>query len=158
MDNDNLFPEDYEEEILDETDDTDEEPIGYKPGVAFDWQAGDFVRDGRNDLKEATGVESWKQWCVNCIQTERYKHLAYSESYGIDADAVFKATTRAEAESILTREITEALEADPYGRVEYIDDILYDWEAPDAVHVYLTVVGIEDVTIDIEAFVNGGNG
>jgi hypothetical protein len=31
----------------------------------FDRQTGDFVRDGRNRLLEATGVESWKQWCQN---------------------------------------------------------------------------------------------
>lgn len=158
MDEDNLFPEDYEEETIDEDETEDEEPIGYRPGVAFDWQTGDFIRDGRYKLKEATGVESWHQWCLNCIQTERYKHLAYDEDFGIDYDEVFSATTQDEAESILTRQINEALEADPYGRTAYVDSIEYDWTAPDAVHINATVVGIADVTIDITAYItNGGN-
>lgn len=157
MPEENLYPEDYEDEDIEDEDTEDEEPIGYKPGVAFDWQTGDFVRDGRNMIQDATGVESWKQWCVNCIQTARYKHLAYSENYGIDIDEVFEATSMEEAESILTRQITEALEADPYGRVAYIDSIEYDWTDPDGVEAELTVVGIADVTIDIEAFIpNGG--
>lgn len=158
MPEDNLYPEDYEDETIEDEDTEDEEPIGYRPGVAFDWNTGDFIRDGRNMLQEATGVESWQQWCQNCLQTERYKYLAYSEDYGIEVEEVFAASTREEAESILTRQITEALEADPYGRTSYIDSIAYDWTASDAVQVELTVVGIADVTIDVEAYItNGGS-
>lgn len=153
---DNLFPEDYEDETIDEEEAEDEEPIGYRPGVAFEWQTGDFIRDGRNRLTEATGVDSWKQWCQNCLQTARYKHLAYTDEYGIDIDEIFSAESQEEAESIMTREINEALEADPYGRMEYVDSIDYDWTGQDSVHVTVTVVGIADVTIDVEAFINGG--
>ena len=158
MPNDNLYPEGYEEEEIDGEEIQDDAPIGYRPGVAFDWNAGDFVRDGRNILKEASGVESWQQWCQNCIQTERYKHLAYSDDFGIELDEVFKAETREEAESILTRQINEALEADPYGRTAYIDSISYTWAAPDAVQVDVTVVGIADVTIDVTAYLTNGGG
>lgn len=159
MADDNLYPEDYEDETIDEEETTDdEEPIGYRPGVAFDWNTGDFPRDGRNMMQEATGVESWQQWCMNCIQTERYKHLAYSDDFGIELDEVFKAETKEEAESILTRQINEALEADPYGRTAYIDSIDYEWDTPDAVQVDATVVGIADVTIDVTAYLtNGGS-
>lgn len=160
MPEDNLLPEDYEEETVDVSETEDDTPVGYRPGVLFDWKTGDFVRDGRNLLQEATGVESWQQWCQNCLQTERYKHLAYDTDFGIELDEVFKASTRAEAESILTRQITEALEADPYGRTAYIDNIIYDWSSTDGVRVDVTVVGIADVTIDVTAFLttinNGG--
>jgi len=158
MEEDNLYPEDYEDETIDEEEAEDEEPIGYRPGVAFDWQTGDFIRDGRNRLLEATGVESWAQWCQNCLQTERYKHLAYSDDFGIELDEAFKAESREEAESILTRQITEALEADPYGRTAYINNIEFDWTAPDAVNVDVTVVGIADVTIDLTAYIANGGG
>ena len=158
MEEDNLYPEDYEDETIDEEETEDEEPIGYRPGVAFDWQTGDFIRDGRNRLLEATGVESWAQWCQNCLQTERYKHLAYSDDFGIELDEAFKAESREEAESILTRQITEALEADPYGRTAYINNIEFDWTAPDAVNVDVTVVGIADVTIDLTAYIANGGG
>ena len=151
MDEENLFPEGYEDEVIEDYDDIEESEKGYQPGVAFDWQSGDFIRDGRNRLLEATGVESWQQWCMNCLQTQRYKHLAYSSDFGIDVDEVFSAETQGEAESILTRQITEALQADPYGRTSYVSSIEYDWTAPDSVQATVTVVGIADVTIDVTA-------
>ena len=148
---DNLFPEGYEDEVVDVTETSEYRPIGYKPSIEFDYDTGDFVRDGRHKLLDATGIEAWQEWCVNCIQTERYKHLAYNTDYGIDLDAVFSADSTAEAESILTREITDAIMADPYERTAYIDSIEYDWQAPDSVLVTATIVGIDDVTIDITA-------
>ena len=149
----NLYPEGYEDETMDTTDTESSEPIGYKPGVAFDLKTGDFVRDGRERLLEASGVDSWKQWCTNCLQTERYKHLAYSTDFGIEYDEAFSAETREEAESILTRQITEALLADPYERASYISDLEFDWIAPDGVQVSLTIVGIDDVTIDLTTYI-----
>lgn len=149
----NLYPEGYEEETMATTDTENSEPIGYKPGLAFDLEKGDFVRDGRDILLEASGVDSWKQWCTNCLQTERYKHLAYSTDFGIEYDAVFSAETQEEAESILTRQITEAIMADPYGRTAYISDLEFNWIAPDGVQISLTIVGIDDVTIDLTTYI-----
>ena len=147
----NLFPEGYELEIITEEDAADEF-IGYRPGIAFDEVLGDFVRDGRNNLIDNTGIESWKSWCYNAIVTERYKHLAYSTDFGIEYDAIFGAETREAAESILTRQITESLLADPYGRTNYVSDITIEWESPDSVKVDVTVHGIEDVTIDLVTY------
>lgn len=153
MPDENLYPEGYEDEIIEDADLDEEEPIGYRPGVAFAWDPGDFPRDGRNRLTEASGVESWQQWCMNCLQTARYKHLAYSDDFGIDIDEVFSAESQEEAESILTSEITEALQADPYGRTEYVSFVDYEWTAPDSVLATVTVVGIADVTIDVTAYI-----
>lgn len=152
----NLYPDDYEYETIEPEEAEDDQPIGYLPGVAFDYDTGDFVLDGRNQIEDASGVDSWKQWCKNCLQTERYKYLAYDTDFGIEVDEAFHATTQAEAESILTRQITEAILADPYERAAYIDDIAYEWTAPDAVQVNLTIVGIDDVTIDVEAYITEG--
>lgn len=148
----NLFPSTYETEVIEAADLEASQPTGYRPGVAFDYELGDFPRDGRNRLLDSTGVESWKAWCYNAISTERYKHLAYSTDFGIELDKVFAAESRAEAESILTREITESLLADPYERTEYISNIEYDWTAPDSVMVKVTVKGIQEVSIDLEAY------
>lgn len=148
----NLLPEGYENEVVTEEDLVQREPIGYKPGVAFDDEAGDFKRDGKGKILDSTGLESWESWCVNCIRTERYKHLAYGTDFGIELELAFKAETREEAESILTRQITEALMADPYGRTEYIEEITYNWTAADTLEVDVTVHGIDDVTIDITAY------
>lgn len=156
MDN-NLFPENYQTEVITSDDIEESGPIGYRPGVAFDSQTGDFVRDGRNDLLEATGVESWKQWCQNCLITERYAHLAYSDSFGIEYNQVFSASSREAAENILTRQITESIMADPYQRTAYVKNIEFEWTAPDAILVTVTIVGIDDVTIDVTAYMTGGD-
>lgn len=153
----NLFPEGYENETIEPDDLVETKPTGYRNGIAFDDEIGDFVRDGKNKILDSTGIESWKSWCINCLQTERYKHLAYSSDFGIELDAVFFARSREEAESILTRQITEAILADPYGRAEYIEALEYEWEAPDAALVRLIVHGIDDVSIDITAYITRGN-
>ena len=148
----NLFPEGYEREYITEEDlIAMENPIGYRNGIAFDYERGDFPRDGMNKLLDSTGIESWKSWCINCLQTERYKHLAYSTDFGIELEAAMTADGRDEAESILNRQITEALLADPYKRTDYVSEIIYDWTDPDTVIVDVTIHGIDDVTIDITA-------
>lgn len=152
----NLFPEGYEEEVITEEDLTSDTPIGYRNGIAFDYETGDFKRDGKNRILDSDGIESWKSWCINCIQTERYAHLAYSTDFGIETAAAMQAESREEAESILAREISEALLADPYGRTEYVEDIEFDWTAPDTVMVRATIKGISDVTIDLTAYLTKG--
>ena len=152
----NLFPEGYEEEIITQEDLTSEQPTGYRNGIAFDSQLGDFLRDGMHKLLDSDGIESWKSWCINCTQTERYKHLAYSTDFGIETDKAMKASSREEAESILTRQITEAIMADPYQRTKYIEEIIFDWTAPDAVAAYVKIHGIDDVTIDLVAYLTRG--
>lgn len=154
----NLFPEGYEGEIITEEDLASGQPTGYRNGIAFDSQLGDFLRDGMHKMLDSTGVESWMAWCINCLQTERYKHLAYSTDFGIELDPVFKAASREEAENILTRQITEALLADPYRRTKYVSDITYNWTAPDTAAVSVTIHGIDDVTIDITAYITRGEG
>lgn len=127
--------------------------MGFRDGVLFDYELGDFPRDGRNRLLDSTAIESWKCWIRNCLLTERYKHLAYSTDFGLELDQVFHAASRDEAESILTRQITEALLADPYGRTAYVEHIEYDWVAPDTIQATVTAHGLEDVTIDITAYI-----
>ncbi len=148
----NLFPTGYENEVVLLSDIEAGKAVGYRSGVAFDYQLEDFPRDGMHKLMDSTGVESWKAWCVNCLRTERGKHLAYNTDFGIDMDAALKAGSKEEAESILTREITEALMADPYERTAYLSDITFTWESLDTVAVSVTIHGIDDVTIDISTY------
>ena len=152
----NLFPEDNEDEVITEEDLASDTPIGYRNGLSFDHETGDFRRDGKNKILDSDGIESWKSWCINCISTERYTHLAYSSDFGIDLTAAMQASSRAEAESILTREISEAILADPYGRTQYVEDISFDWTAPDTVKISATIHGIDDVSIDLIAYITKG--
>lgn len=148
----NLLPEGYDSEVITDDEIADEQPKGYLNGIAFDISTGDFVRDGKNKILDSDGIESWRSWCYNCVNTERYKHLAYGTDFGIELDPVFSAESHEEAESILVRQITEALLADPYERTEYVEvgDII--WTAPDAIEAPITVHGINDVTIDITSY------
>lgn len=152
----NLLPEGYEEEVITAEDVEAEEPVGYRNGLSFDYDLGDFRRDGRNKILDSDGIESWRSWCFNCVMTERYKHLAYSTDFGIEWEAVFAAVSREEAESILVRQITEALLADPYERTEYVEDVDIEWTAPDALTVYVVVHGVNDATIDFTAYITKG--
>ena len=149
----NLLPTGYELEVVAESDISDDKPIGYRNGLSFDYELGDFRRDGKNRILDSDGIESWKSWVVNCMQTERYKHLAYGTDFGIELDPVFAAETREEAESILTRQVTEAILADPYGRTEYINNIEITWIRPDSLQLHATLHGIQDVTIDVTAYI-----
>lgn len=154
----NLFPEGYEEEVITAEDLASEQPTGYRNGIAFDNMRGDFLRDGMHKLIDSDGIESWKSWCFNCLNTERYKHLAYSSDFGIETEKSMRASSREEAESILTRQITEAILADPYKRAKYVSDITYDWTAPDSVVASVVIHGVDDVTIDITAYITKGVG
>ncbi len=147
----NLFPPGYESEIITAEELDRESIIGYRPGLRFDYEKGDFIQDGRKRIQNADGVESWEGWCKACLMTERYQHLAYNTDFGISTAEAFAAESREKAEALLTREISEALAADPYGRTEYVADIEYTWTAPDAVQVVVTVHGIDGVTIDVAA-------
>lgn len=149
----NLLPEGYENDVITEDDLVDNLPVGYRNGVSFDYELlGDFRRDGKHKILDSDGIESWKSWVINCINTERYKHLAYGTDFGIELDLVFAAESREEAESILSRQCTEAILADPYGRTEYIDNIEIEWPRSDSIQFSCTLHGIQSVTIDITAF------
>lgn len=154
----NLFPEGYEDEVITQEDLKSEKPTGYRNGISFDYRIGDFLRDGMHKMLDSDGIESWKSWCINCLQTERYKHLAYSSDFGIEIENAMKASSREEAESILARQITEAILADPYKRTKYIQEITFEWTAPDAVLVGVTIHGVDDTTIDITAYITQGEG
>lgn len=152
----NLLPEGYEQEVVLDEDLVREGPVGYRNGVAFDYERGDFKRDGRNRIMDCNGIESWKSWCINCLATERYKHLAYPTDFGIELDLIFGAESREEAESILTRQITEAILADPYQRTAYIESLEFNWTKADTVEVSAILHGIDEVTIDLVAYITKG--
>lgn len=126
-------------------------PVGCRGGIRFDEETGDFPRDGRNRLQDCSGMESWADWVKACLTTQRFQHLAYGPDFGIDWAAVFSAESRAEAESLLSRQIQEAISADPYGRTRYVSEILLAWDDPDSLRMTVSLQGIEDVTLAVTA-------
>lgn len=148
-----LFPEDFENEDLEiqEIEEQLQEPVGYKKGLCFDERRGDFKRDATMKLIECSGIESWIQWCMKMLQTKRYVCQAYSDDIGIDLERAFAANSKEEAESILSQEITEALEADPYERTEFVQSVEFQWNSQDCVTVNCAVIGMDSNEIEFTA-------
>lgn len=97
----------------------------YKKSHYFDFENGDFAKDGGNRVCEADGYTAWAQWCMKVVQVERYACLAYSSDIGIEADEVRRQPTRKAAESVLARTITEALLVNPM--TEAVRGFKYTW-------------------------------
>lgn len=144
----NLYPTNYQNKTITADAEASDTKIGYKPGVCYDLSKCCILRDGKNQVMSATGVESWMQWCFNCLNTEKYSCAAYP-AFGIEKESAIKAQTREEAEAILTVQITDALMADPYKRTEYVKEIIFNWIEPDGLEVKVTVKGIDDAEIDL---------
>ena len=130
-------------------------PVGYKRSLKFDYDTGDFVRDGQHRLISASGVEAFKQWCENCISTDRYAYSSYSTDFGINLDLIMALPDKAAQEIMLKKERTEAIMADDYKRAKSVDDFSFNWIDTDAVEVECTVTDIDNAEIDIKATVGG---
>lgn len=151
--NDSLFPEDMIDMTIEEDEiDQVNEPVEYIGAVAFSDE--DFTRDGQNAVKGSSGLDSWKEWCVNCLSIERYSSPLYSTDFGIAINEVMTAATREEAEAIFKAEAKEALEADPYERTDHVGAISFDW-GTDSVKITIEVIGIDGATIDIDVNYEG---
>lgn len=149
-----LFPEDIdlEEDELEEEDES--EVIGYKIAPYFDSKSGEFLTNGKGQIIEADGVTAYTQWCENVIATDRYNHDAFSDDIGIDCDEIFAAADREEAETIIESEISEALECDPYGRTQYVQNVECEWIAPDTVAVTVEVVALDNELVTINTTIS----
>ena len=101
----------------------------YKPSVFFDFEKGDFRRDGANRMTVATGKEAYIQWCRKVVMTERDAFLAYSTDIGIEGEAALAESDRAAVESALEKTITEALMVNTH--TEYVRGFEFTWSGDD---------------------------
>lgn len=150
MADNNLFPMDIDFETETENYEDENEIIGYKIAPYFDTKSGEFLLNGSGQIITADKVAAYSQWCENVIATNRYKHDGYTEYLGIDYNAVFSASTRDEAESILESEISEALACDPYGRTNYVQSVDFEWHSSDEVSVVVVVEALDNELVTIE--------
>lgn len=132
-----LFPTVEVPELIQELEQYDEK---YKPSVLWDLEAGDFVRNGANQLLECDGREAYRVWCVKVVNTERYTCLAYSDSIGTEMESAIKEKSSGAVESAIERTITEALLVNP--RTEYVRGFVFTWNG-DSVVCSFNVKGIE---------------
>jgi hypothetical protein len=99
----------------------------YKPSIYFDFEKGDFVRDGAGKLMQSTGREAYMQWCIKVVMTERFDHLAYGTDIGTEMVDAFSQADRAATESAIERTINECLMVNP--KTEYVREYSFTWSS-----------------------------
>lgn len=152
---DSLMPDSVFENV-DESDTVgslDENFTGYLPSAYF--SGGDFQRGGSHQIVEATGADAWQQWCEKCLVTQKGASQYYPQEYGIDQQAVFSKQDRNLVENVLLREIKEALEADPYHRLDSIASMSFSWISENMLQVSLQLTGIEGSSISVSVTMGG---
>ena len=117
-----LFPVFDTPEVIDSS----AEKQKYDPSVYFDFERGDFRRDGANKMVVADGKTAFIQWCRKMVETERFTCLAYGTDIGTEMyDALSKGDHSA-VESSVERTITEALMVNP--KTEYVREFEFTWQ------------------------------
>lgn len=92
----------------------------YRPSAYFDYETGDFLRDGANRIVASDGREAYMQWCVKAVSTERESCLAYSDDIGTEFEELADISDTESRESYIELTITEALIVHP--ATEYVKD------------------------------------
>ncbi|MCD8011657.1 MAG: DUF2634 domain-containing protein [Lachnospiraceae bacterium] len=110
----------------------------YRSSVSFDFEKGDFVRDGANRMVVAEGKDVFLQWCLKTVATERDAFLAYSTDIGTEFEELRDVPDRESRESEIERMITEALLVHP--ACEYVRNFEFEHEG-DETWVTFTVKG-----------------
>lgn len=129
------------------------EPVPrYDKSYLFDFEKGDYVKDGAGRIVITDGHTAWKQWCIKAVLTQRFAFLAYGWDYGVEIDEATRSPARQVVEMEVKRTITEALLADL--RTEVVNDFSFRWEGDQfwvsfvAIPVIGDTVRIEGVRID----------
>lgn len=90
----------------------------YRPSVYFDYDAGDFRRNGSGNMIVAEGQEAYRQWCLKTVMTERFTRLSYTTGIGTEMIDALAQADRAAVESAVECTINEALMVNP--KTEYV--------------------------------------
>lgn len=123
----------------------------FKESAYFDFETGDFRMSGSGKVQRADGYESWKQWCIKTIMTQRAAFLAYTENLGIDGEQALAELTEAKQQLAFETTITAALLADPYGRTMEVRNFQWTRPGPDSLAMTCEVVGQDDRTAKVGA-------
>ena len=102
----------------------DEQADALLPGPLFDYEMGDFARDGANRVLMVDGLNSYIIWCLKMLQTQLGACEAYPES-GIDMEGAMAQPNRQAVQSELERTITEGLRHNPH--TERVYGFSFSW-------------------------------
>lgn len=112
-----------------------------KKSLYFDFEKGDFATDKLGIILTANPYDSWVQWCIKTVYTQRWSYLAYSGQVGTEMEEAFKNNTRKSQEEAIQKTITEALLADPYKRTARVYDFIFKWNI-DSLAVTFSIMGL----------------
>ena len=100
----------------------------FLPSPLFDFEIGDFVRDGANRIVMVDGRDAFILWVLKALKTQLGACRSYYE-FGIDVESCLMEPSRQAVESALERTITEGLLVNE--RVERVFNFDFVWEASD---------------------------
>lgn len=127
----------------------------YPRTLAFDFDKGEFILNGKGDLKLSTPEESCIAWCHKALNIERYSKLSYSKNMGIETNTLELYDNNEAKESWLKRTIEETVLADPLKRILSVDDFVFTYTEPDSVIVTCKITLKNGVSLDLrERFLN----
>ena len=106
----------------------------FLPSPLFDFDTGDFVRDGANRIVMVNGRDAFILWTLKMLKTQLGACASYIES-GIDLDACLQQPTREAVQSALERTITEALLSNR--QVARVYNFDFSWQASE---LYLSFI------------------
>ena len=112
-----------------------------KYSVYFDFEKGDFVRNGSGIMKKSEPYDAWVQWCIKTVHTQRWACMAYSANTGVELIEAAGQETKKGKDAYLEKTITEALLADPYRRTNYVRNFQFGWQG-DSVTVTCDIGGV----------------
>ncbi len=111
-----------------------------KTSMYFDFKTGDFVVGSTGKIRESDYIDTWIQWCLKAVYTQRYAHLAYTKNYGSELEKALQMQERALIEGSVERTIQETILADALHRTSSVRNFEHTWET-DALNTRFVVVG-----------------
>ncbi len=110
----------------------------FRPSAYFDFENGDFLRDGAGKIITANGHDAFLQWCIKVVETERLSCDAYSDSIGTEFESLYGKNNARYVKSEIQRTIHDAIMVHP--AAESVSDFKFA-QSGDSVWVAFTVKG-----------------
>lgn len=107
----------------------------FKPSPLFDYDIGDFVRDGANRVVMVDGRDGYILWVLKVLKTQQGACLSYM-GVGIDHEAALAETSREAVQAAFERSISEALLVHPC--TERVYDFVFEWDS-DTIYIGMTI-------------------
>jgi hypothetical protein len=117
-----------------------EERQRYNHSAFFDFDEGDFKRDGAHRVVTSDGKDTYIQWCRKIVETERFTCLSYGTDIGTEMYDALDREDHLAVESAIERTITEALKVN--AKTDYVRNFEFTWNG-DNLECSFTVKGKE---------------